>query len=326
MLGGPLALVLVTLSLAAPCAGPLCTVDTVPEIPPPTLDDPSADLDPDPSPLDPPVDATEAVASLRTQLDPLFEAALPTLTPLEGTDRLPLPAAWPSSSLDPTPTRTPAPAADPVDAHHAPPDARTGPTVEAIPEQDPHSATPQRAQVQGAPIDERAPSRAAAALALGLATIGLYHRLTKDRVLEHPTRRRLLELLATTPGLTTSQLAEALEVGYRTARHHADMLATFDLLVADDRHGATRWSLPRDAGDLPAPISEAERELLSLLAEAGGLHLSEIARRLDAAKATVKHRLDKLTSRGWARDERVGPLRRFFPTDDGLERLGAEDG
>lgn len=158
----------------------------------------------------------------------------------------------------------------------------------------------------------------AASLLLGLAGVGLYHKLTKDRALEHPARQRILQLLAEDPGLGTTDVAEELDVCYRTARHHLEVLARFDLVAQTKQRSSWRWARPEDASALEEPhVPELQQRLLALLDEDPGLHLSELARRVDAAKATVKHHLDRLDERGRVRDERVGPLRRFFPDPSG---------
>lgn len=161
-----------------------------------------------------------------------------------------------------------------------------------------------------------ASSQVVASLLLGLAAVGLYHKLSKDRALEHPARQRILSLLAEQPGLGTTDVADELDVAYRTARHHLEVLARFDLVVSAKRRERWRWARPEDAGRLDEPeIPAMQERLLAVLEEEPGLHLSELARRLDAAKATVKHHLDRLDERGAVEDEHVGPIRRFFPVE-----------
>jgi DNA-binding MarR family transcriptional regulator len=272
----------------------------------PALDEPSVDL----------VDAA----------DPLLAAGVPP----PSTTRLAAPAPAPAPhdeqplapdepSGEPEPLEDPDPAPDPA---HEPPPTAAGDPVSADQDGEPRSPA---ARALGTPVDEQPAGHTVAWLALGLAAVGLYQRLTKDRLLDHETRQRLLALLEERPGLTTSQLADRLDVSYRTARHHASKLARFDLLARVDRDGPERWALPDDAADVDERVPDELAPVLALLVEARGVHLSEVARRLEIAKATAKHRLDRLAERGWVEDERVGPLRTFEPTPEGRRRLEAGD-
>lgn len=336
MLGGPAALLLASLALAGPCTGASCPIgvpadaldatgagldDASPRLPPPL----PVDLDELPAPPDTSLDIE--LDPLAPALDALARAELPPDRPetrLLPPHQLHLVGPADTTGAVPAPTARPEPST-PSLAHAARAQAPT-PSLTADPVDGEHAPRPAATRVTGAPIDGADPQRTALALIAGLAAIGLYHRLTKDRVLDHPTRQRILALLDEAPGQTTGELADTLDVSYRTARHHAEMLAAFDLAISLDQDGAERWCLPGDAQDLPAPLDETGRRVLELLDQEEGVHLSEIARRLEMAKATTKYQLDRLTEQGWVEDERVGPLRRFTATPTGRDRLDAETG
>lgn len=243
-------------------------------------------------------------------LDALAAAHLPT------GDEQPLPMPSPSTSE---------PAIDDPNAASRPSDEAPAPGVPErhIDREDPspkaqgeaQHAPPAWPSAQGERVSAGA-SPMVASLLLGLAAVGLYHKLSKDGALEHPARRRILSLLAEEPGLGTTDVADELGVAYRTARHHLEVLARFDLVVCARHRERWRWARPEDAARLDeAQLPALQQRLLALLEEEPGLHLSELARRLDAAKATVKHHLDRLDEREAVEDERVGPLRRFFPVE-----------
>ncbi len=172
------------------------------------------------------------------------------------------------------------------------------------------------AHAHGAPVSGDA-TALSLSLLVALAAVGLYHKLTKERALEHETRRRILAMLEEEPSLGTMDIANRLEVCYRTARHHLEVLARFDLVVQAEHRGSWRWARPENTAAMHEEhVPKIQQRMLALLEKDPGLHLSEIARRLDAAKATVKLHLDRLDEGGRVRDERVGPLRRFFPVED----------
>lgn len=313
------ALVLATLALASGCPA-LCSADAVPEVPDlqgttpaladaePAAPEPAVDL------TDDPLERLEPVSDPLAILDTLADTRLPgEHEPLQAT--APIEAeATPATS---EPARLQAEQAtagtDPVEASladsHVPRDTDRGPTAQGEAAHEPRtwpSAQGEHVADAGAPLT--------VSLLLGLTAIGLYHKMSKDRALEHPARQRILSMLEAEPGLGTTEVADRLEVCYRTARHHLEVLARFDLVVGAKPRGSWRWARPQQAQAVREPEVPAMQErLLELLEEEPGLHLSEIARRLDAAKATVKHHLDRLDENDLVRDERVGPLRRFFP-------------
>lgn len=208
--------------------------------------------------------------------------------------------------LEPAPSEGPSTALGPT---HPIPPATTGPTVT------PHAVT-ERPGIHG--VEEAAgPSATAAGLLAALAAIGLYHRLTKKRLLAHEGRQRILEMLADQPGMGTPEVAKALGCCYRTARHHLDKLAAFDMVVCQRLGSRTVWSLPTAAGRARAQLSDHAARLLDALRQEPGLHLSGLARKLSISKATAKHHLDKLVERGLVEDSRIGPLRCFSVTEDG---------
>lgn len=314
MLGGPCLLVLASL-LAPFGSGPLA--------PPPD----AIELDPvGARPEAPPAASLEAPAppTLPLALDPLRVSSISLATLLAAE----LPGGH---GFGPPPTQkeqagggtvagpaggSPEPSSAPT-RHPDGPD-RVGPSARPAAAPGPHLVLG-TARIHGQPVSQDPGPAAALGALAGLVAIGLHHRLTKEKVLEHPARREILALLEQRPGVGTAEVARHLEVCYRTARHHLAKLARFDLVAQAETDGGPRWCLPSDVGRLREPLAPREARLLALITEEEGLHLSELARRLQLAKATAKHTLDGLTERGWITDERIGPLRRFFPTEAGRE-------
>lgn len=318
MLGGALAIVL---ALAAPTLGacPPAVCADVPALveagPGPLEIEPLEDSPPVPDAAVP--DSLPAPIERPRAIDRLVEIHLPgpesSAFPVDDGEG----SASPRST-DGGPSSTPEPA---VPTGH-PTTERDQPTaLEARPSGEDHAAHPAGVHATGQGFSEEARRAHAIGLAIGLLAIGLYHRLTKDEALEHPSRRRILSILDDDPGLGTNEVADRLDVSYRTARHHLEKLAGFGLVTMVDEDERTRWCLPADADGLAEPMTDAQASVLELVGREEGLHLSEIARRLEMAKATAKFQLDKLADQGLVEDEQVGPLRRFAPTDAGRDRV-----
>lgn len=54
----------------------------------------------------------------------------------------------------------------------------------------------------------------------------LYSRIAPSRVLQHPNRRRILDLVAASPGATPTQIARSLDLARVVVQHHLDLLET----------------------------------------------------------------------------------------------------
>lgn len=273
----------------------------------------------EPGPLD--LERFRTVLDRSAPIDALVDSHLPG-----ASNPLPVPDPYGDPDGDPTEHEPAGPGADPAveparPSEHAGPARDRAPAVGGQASADGHASRTAGVHARGQALDEDARRAQAIGLAIGLLAIGLYHRLTKDEVLDHPSRRRILSALEEKPGLGTNEVADRLDVSYRTARHHLEKLAEFGLVAAAGEDRRCRWCLPGDAGAVPEPVTEEQERVLELVDREQGLHLSEIARRLGMAKATAKFQLDQLAERGLVDDEEVGPLRRFAPTDAGRERL-----
>lgn len=304
------ALVLATLAALGGCPTgcPAQAPIDAPELPAPQ---PEPDVGLPNSPVDVPEGSVPGLGDLLQGADRYQQADMPGPSiPLEPTPTTLDQAELAQAHLGTQEPRAPDPGeSEPAPVHSLDPSTRSGPSASG------HAVHPadRPAEATGQAIDGT-PARLAFSLLAGLAAVGLYHKLSKDRALEHPARQRILAMLEEQPGLGTTDVADRLDVCYRTARHHLEVLARFDLAVQAKHRGQVRWSRPEDADAIRDPgLPKTQRRLVELLDEDPGLHLSEIARRLDVAKATAKHHLDQLIERERVTDERVGPLRRFFP-------------
>lgn len=177
-----------------------------------------------------------------------------------------------------------------------------------------HGAQAASPTLTGERVDA-SPTQEAAGLAVGLALIGLFHRLSRRRLLAHGSRQRILELLGEEAGLGTPEIAEGIGCSYRTARHHLDKLERHGLVVAHAVRGQYKWCLPEQATAVRRRLPAREERTLAMVADEPGLHLSAVAARLGVAKATAKVQLDRLVERGLVSEQRVGPLRCFYAAD-----------
>lgn len=140
----------------------------------------------------------------------------------------------------------------------------------------------------------------------------LYRRLTGDQLLDHETRREILQALEDDPGQTTADLASDLGVHYETARHHLDLLVEFGHAVRRRdgqalRHFPNHGALQPEEMTLAAKIRDpTRREVLETLVRRGPTTTSRLADRIGVAKSTVSHHLGELADAGIVDRERDG--------------------
>ncbi|MHB8586121.1 MAG: winged helix-turn-helix transcriptional regulator [Thermoplasmatota archaeon] len=188
------------------------------------------------------------------------------------------------------------------------------------------------------------PASAAPAAAAGLAISAVlshflcafYSRIPRSRILEHPTRRRLLELVRETPGLTMLDAQSALDLGWGTLIHHVERLETEGFIVSDHRGSRRLFA----AGELPAAdrakvallASPARAKIGEFLADHPGASQKDMCAALGLSASVASKHVAKLRDVGLITEERSWREVRYFlktgaaamPSNASMERLGLE--
>jgi DNA-binding MarR family transcriptional regulator len=150
-----------------------------------------------------------------------------------------------------------------------------------------------------------------------LGGAGLFARLTRRDVADHPLRARIRALVESEPGLPFADAAARLGANAGTLEYHVDILERAGY-VRTMKAGRNRLLFPPggpiDAQAFAALATEGRPQVARLVAEGPGIHAAAIARRLGLARATVHHHLDRLEHVGLVRIER-GLRARCYPTD-----------
>lgn len=141
-------------------------------------------------------------------------------------------------------------------------------------------------------------------LALAVPAWILYRRLTRDDLLDHPSRSAVIEVLEDHPGATAADVARRADMNYDTVRYHLRLLEEFDEVTTRRPDGKIRYfpnhgRHSRDEADLLAILADATREAIArALLEADGLYAGEVAERAGVAPSTASHHLGRLTEAG----------------------------
>lgn len=156
-----------------------------------------------------------------------------------------------------------------------------------------------------AALGGRPPSTPWLALATGMAFLApallLYHRITARSALANATRREALAFLAAKPGSDIAALAAHLGLSFKSARHHAFVLARTGhiRIVRDGRR--TRLFLPGDdhrAAWAAAMRQPTRQEVAFAVRSQPGMRQSEVAARLGLGRSTVHRHVRTLVRTG----------------------------
>lgn len=151
---------------------------------------------------------------------------------------------------------------------------------------------------------------------------GLFSRVTGPKLLDHPARARLVQLVQAEPGVHFQDLVRRSGLPNGTAVHHLRKLTDAGLLAARPLGRYTCYfpgSSPDRATLAAAPVTRADgaRRILAELAANPGLSGGDLAMRLGIQPSTVTYHVKRLQDAGLvaaARDGRVIRFRTTGPT------------
>jgi predicted transcriptional regulator len=146
---------------------------------------------------------------------------------------------------------------------------------------------------------------------------GLFSRVTGPKLLEHPARARLVQLVQAEPGVHFQDLVRRSGLPNGTAVHHLHKLADAGLVAARPLGRYTCYfpgPSPDRASLAAAPVtrSDGARRILAELTANPGLSGTDLAVRLGLQASTVTYHVKRLQEAGLvaaARDGRVIRLR-----------------
>lgn len=140
---------------------------------------------------------------------------------------------------------------------------------------------------------------AAAALLLGFA---LYHRIARHNVLASRSRRRIVELLGSEPGLRTATIARRAGLDFKTTLHHVRTLERLRIVMGvgepQRRYFLTGLVQPGCHAALAALAVPAARQLYFDVLASGPAELQAACQRLGVARSTVSEAATHLARAG----------------------------
>lgn len=139
--------------------------------------------------------------------------------------------------------------------------------------------------------------------AKGALGLGLFSRIEDDKVLDHPTRRRIHDAIQAEPGIHFQALSRKADVGRGALDHHLRKLVASDIVTVRKAPGYTcyfpKGQLDRRLLDAaPAVRSDGSKAVLQAVAARPGASSRDLAVGLGMAPSTVSYHLKRLQAAG----------------------------
>lgn len=159
---------------------------------------------------------------------------------------------------------------------------------------------------------------------------GLFSRLEKDELLEHPVRRRIVEAIDEAPCIHLEALVRRLDLGRGQLEHHVGKLLAADLLVEHEAAGYRAffppgWQPRATRQGLVLLKTPGARRLLAAVVDAPGNGVREVADRAEIAPSTASYHAARLEEAGLLTKVRREGKHALSPTALGARALSLAD-
>lgn len=143
-------------------------------------------------------------------------------------------------------------------------------------------------------------------------------RVRKDRLLEHPFRRRVVDTVHEHPGINHRELRRMLGVANGTLEYHLRQLESARYLSSIRAHGRKYLFVNGDrwAAQL-AIVTERERDVLGVLSQVQLAALEDVGRALGIGTKGASYHLRRLRAEGLVGCRRRGHALVFFRSEGG---------
>lgn len=161
------------------------------------------------------------------------------------------------------------------------------------------------------------------------AAVGLFARIDRDTVLEHASRRRILDLIAENPGICLEDLARRSGLSRTAIVYHTRILVDHHLARFRSPHksrhfypySSTQTGLDLDA--LSQLTADRVRSIAAFIDGTPGSHQAEICRRTGVQPNRIGFHLARMASLGLVRKEARGRRVVWYPTERLARHLAA---
>ncbi|MDG6224748.1 MAG: winged helix-turn-helix transcriptional regulator [Candidatus Thermoplasmatota archaeon] len=146
-----------------------------------------------------------------------------------------------------------------------------------------------------------------------LIIFGIYTKIRKERLLDHETRKRIVEHLRRNPGAHYSAILGDLGLPHGVLTHHLNMLESQELVFSkQDRHYRRFYV---DGMYMTGPlILGTQKAILDEIRRSPGRSQSEVARKLGISRMVVYYHITELEKMGLASARKDGRSTGLYPS------------
>lgn len=149
------------------------------------------------------------------------------------------------------------------------------------------------------------------------------------RLLDQPTRRRILDTIKAKPGIKISNVCKETGAGWGTVKHHLHLLEKSGLVVSSSL-GRDRLLFTADTPDDERRAQEALRQgraesLAAAIAQKPGASQKQLCADVRMTRKIIRRYVEVLSEAGLIKEQRESRFQRYYPSAELAKRMGLSE-
>jgi DNA-binding MarR family transcriptional regulator len=145
-----------------------------------------------------------------------------------------------------------------------------------------------------------------------LIIFGIYSKIKRDKLMDHETRKRIVEFIRENPGAYYTQIIGDLDLPHGVLTHHINMLESQEVIFSKQDRQYRRFYIDGMYGSGPL-ILGTQKAVLDEIRRHPGWSQSRIARKLDISRMVVSYHVNELERMSMISVSRDGRETQLFP-------------
>jgi DNA-binding transcriptional ArsR family regulator len=158
-----------------------------------------------------------------------------------------------------------------------------------------------------------------------LIIFGIYSKIKRDKLMDHETRKRIVEYIRENPGAYYTQIVAGLDLPHGVLTHHINMLETQEVIFSKQDRQYRRFYIDGMYKTGPL-ILGTQKAVLDEIRKHPGYSQSRIARKLDLSRMVVSYHVNELERMSMISVSRDGRETQLFPANVPDAGEGIADG
>jgi DNA-binding transcriptional ArsR family regulator len=145
-----------------------------------------------------------------------------------------------------------------------------------------------------------------------LIIFGIYSKIKHEKILDHETRKRIVDYIRENPGAYYTQIVEGLDLPHGVLTHHINMLESQEVVFSKQDRQYRRFYIDGMYKTGPL-ILGTQKAVLDEIRRHPGWSQSRIARKLDLSRMVVSYHVNELERMSMISVDREGRETKVFP-------------